>query len=405
MKIFGEWWNLREEEGDGTEGAAAGSETPADQPGSDGNRGGQSPDGAPADADAGTGEGAGAGDKAKLGEPKDMLDAITKGLEKTAHKVEDKPAKKPENDAAAAAAKAAADKHPNGTPKKNEKGEALDPAGKVVPKQAKTAAELDLKPEELKTLGPKAQARFQEVISTLKERETAIAQLTESNKTLGEARDSIVSVLEETHTTPDQLSAYLEFNRMLQSNDPKEVEHALEIVERQRAALYKVLGREPAGGDLDLLAEFKDLQDDVSESRITRERALEIANARRERAVNERRGEQQRTQQQTAEQRKQVSEKAVKDIETWTAGLAAKDIDFKDKEKALLEQVDEVFKTYAPEKWLDTLKLLYRGIKVTKQAASQPGNGNQPIRPSGAKGGTKAPQNMFEAMWGAEAPK
>jgi hypothetical protein len=43
--------------------------------------------------------------------------------------------------------------HANGKPKKNEKGEALDAEGKVVkpaaPK-AKTAAELDLKPEQLK---------------------------------------------------------------------------------------------------------------------------------------------------------------------------------------------------------------------------------------------------------------
>jgi hypothetical protein len=43
--------------------------------------------------------------------------------------------------------------HANGKPKKDEKGEALDAEGKVVQKQApkvKTAAELDLKPEQKK---------------------------------------------------------------------------------------------------------------------------------------------------------------------------------------------------------------------------------------------------------------
>jgi hypothetical protein len=332
-----------------------------------------------------------------------MLDAITKGLEKTAPKVDGEEAKKAAD--AAATAAAAKEKHANGAPKKNEKGEDLDPEGKVVPKQApkaKTSAELALSKEALAALRPESRARFQEVITTLKARETEIATLTEQMKPLAEARESIMSVLEETMTTPDQLSAYLEFNRLLQSQDPKDTERALDVVERQRTALYKALGREPAGGDLDLLADFPDLQGDVAESRLTRERALELANGRREKAANDRRAAQQREQQQSAGQRKQVADKAVRDIEAWTAELGKSDIDFKAKEKDLLDQVDEVFKTYGPEKWLETLKLLYKGIKVTKQAASQPRRGEQPIRPSGAKPGAKAPQDMYEAMWGAK---
>lgn len=387
---YGHGWVPQEEAEDGTQGGVGGG------------GGVTAGDGAVVEDAGGDGDGVAPGDKPgaaatpKEGEPKDMLDAITKGLEKSAPKVDDETKK-----VAEAAAAAKAEKHPNGTPKKNEKGEDLDPEGKIVPKQAKTSAELALSKEQLAALRPESRARFQEVITTLKARETEIAALTGQIKPLAEARESIMSVLEETKTTSDQLSAYLEFNRLLQSNDPKDIEDALQIVERQRVALYKALGREPEGGDLDLLADFPDLQGDVTESRITRERALEIANSRREKAANDRRTQQQNAQHQSLGQRKQVADKALKDIETWTAEISKNDIDFKAKEKDLLDQVDEVFKDHPPEKWLSVLKLLYKGIKVTKHAASQTPRDEQPIRPSGAKPGAKAPQNMYEAMWGA----
>jgi uncharacterized protein YdaU (DUF1376 family) len=82
------------------------------------------------------------------------------------------------------------------------------------------------------------------------------------------------------------------------------------MIEAQRGALYKVLGKEPADGGVDLLAEFADLADDVKEARITRERALELASARRERAANEARSKQQQTRQQSVDQQKKASETA-----------------------------------------------------------------------------------------------
>jgi hypothetical protein len=149
-------------------------------------------------------------------------------------------------------------------------------------------------------LGAKAQARFGEVITTLKAREAEIATLTEQMKPLAEARDAITGLLKETMTTPDQLSAYLEFNRLLQSADTKDLETALTMIENQRVVLYKALGREPAGGGVDLLAEFPDLKEKVAEAQITREAALELAQGRRERAAAEARTKQQQTQQQGA---------------------------------------------------------------------------------------------------------
>jgi hypothetical protein len=170
--------------------------------------------------------------------------------------------------------------HANGKPKKNEKGESLDVEGKVVPKQApkvKTAAELDLKPEQKKLLAADTRIRFGELINTLKTHEVSIAKQTETIKGLTEARDALLGVMQETNTTQDELAGYLEFNALLKSKNPKDLETALSFIETQRATLYKALGREPKGGDIDLLAEFPDLKKQVDEEEITRAAALEIA--------------------------------------------------------------------------------------------------------------------------------
>ena len=367
----------------------------------------------------GTVEGGAQDDKAPAGEkteeaPKDMKSAIDAALgykkgpngedldPLTGKPKEQKPAEKPAEKPAAGEGKETETHHANGKPKKSEKGEDLDADGKVVPKQApkpKTAAELDLKPEEKKGLHAKTQARFAEVINTLKERETAISTLTETNKTLAEARDAILGVMQETKTTQEQLVGYLEFNAMLHSNDPKQIEQALQLVERQRVALMTVLGREADG--VDLLKDFPDLAEDVNESRITRERALEIAQGRRDKAARDaaakREQEKQRTQTQSAEQRKQASEAALTEIEKWTAGLAKTDLDYKSKEDRLLAKVEGVIKNYPPNLWLSTLKMMYEGIEIQK-APMTSGQQTRPLRPSGAKPGDKAPSNMKEAI-------
>lgn len=326
-----------------------------------------------------------------------MLEAINQHLDKA------KPAAAAEGgDKSGAAAKkdgaAVAD-----NPKKNDKGDDLDHDGKVIaktPPKVKTSAELELSPEERKVLGVKAQARFGEVITALKEREGTIEKQAVQIKGLTEARDAIVGLMEETRTSQEALGQYLEFNMLATSNDPKQVEQALHILEAQRAALYTRLGREPADGGIDLLAEFPDLQKQVADEEIKREAALEIAASRREKAARQKAAElqqQQKTQsEQTQKAAKEAAEKALTDIETWTAGLKKSDLDYKAKEDRLLAKLDGVLKNYPPDKWLATLQLLYEGIEIPKGAA--PAGGGKPLRPSGAKPGAKAPSNMLDAI-------
>jgi len=411
--VFGRGWVYQAPEGD--DGAAGG-----DGGGGDDAAAGAGDDtggGAPAGGDGGgEADGAASAPGGKKEEaPKDMKAAIDAGLgykkgpggealDPLTGKVKEEPAKPGAAKPAVGETKETETHHANGAPKKDDKGQALDDKGQVVkavtPK-LKSAAELDLKPEEKKALHAKTQARFGEVITTLKANEGTISTLTGENKTLKEARDAILGVMEETHTSQDQLAGYLEFNALLQSKDPKDLESALKMIEGQRSALYKVLGREPEGGGIDLLADFPDLKKQVDEEEIPRAAALEIAQGRREKgardAAAQRDQNQQRSQQQTAEQRKQASQAALTAIEKWTADLSKTDLDYKAKEDKLLSKVDGVLKNYPPAQWLSTLQLLYEGIEIQK-AAPASGRQQQPLRPSGAKPGAKAPNSMLEAI-------
>ncbi len=345
----------------------------------------------------------------KVAEPKDMKAAIdvALGYDKDAKAAAEK---KAVEDNAATELKAkveAGGKHANGTPKLNDKGEAQDEAGKPLKAPAaaklKTAAELDLKPEQKKLLAADTRIRFGELINTLKTHEGTLAKQTETITRLSGARDAILGALDDSRTSQEQLAQYLEFNTLVTSNNPKDWEQALAQIEQQRAALYKALGREPAGGEIDLLKDFPDLSKQVEDEEITRAAALEIAKGRRERAAAEagrkRQESQQNQQTRTAEQFKTDSDTALKDIFAWTAEIAKSDIDYKAKEDKLLgETLDGVLKDYPPRLWLPTLKRLYAGLTVQKAPAVGNGKQERPIRPSGAKPGAKAPATMLEAI-------
>lgn len=314
----------------------------------------------------------------------------------------EQPPKKP--DAAATEAKETETHHANGKPKKNAAGQDLDAEGKFVakaPAKVKTSAELDLKPEQLKTLKPDTQQRFREVITALKTHEGTIAKLGGEVKVLAAGRDAILGVMKETNTTQDQLSGYLYFNQLLQSNKPEDLESALDMVERQRMGLYKALGREPEGGGIDLLKDFPDLSKQVEEEEITRAAALEIAQGRREKSARDQQASRTSQQQRTETERKaklqQDGQQALSGIEAWTAELRKSDLDYTAKEDKLLSKLDEVLEEYPPNQWLPTLKLLYAGIEITKAPAGG-GKGNQPLRSSGARPGAKAPANMLDAI-------
>lgn len=270
------------------------------------------------------------------------------------------------------------------------------PAGDAKGDKAKkpTDAELFKMPEGLKKDG---QARFQKLVEATKaeraEREKAETQLAEREQTVVGFR----KILEETHTGPDELSMLLEYNRMVRTGD---LEGALKVIDEQRRQIAQALGR-PVDG-VDLLEGYDDLKAEVKEEKITPERAVEIATARREREAARRADEQRRRGEQNEGQRKQVREKALTAISEFASKKSKEDIDYKKKEDILLAAVERISKKFPPEHWLAALEEAYEAITVTATAVPANGEpakpGAQPLRPNAGGGGVATPKTMGAAI-------
>ena len=347
------------------------------------------------------GEGAGTESAAQpAGEPKDMLEAINRGLDKKtdaapvllaeeqaaadAKAAEDKAAeelaaKVAAGDPAAIAAKAAAD------------AKAAEDAKK--PKDLKT---LELTPEDKRVMKGKTAERYNEVL-TIAKTERARAEAAETRAAQSDqAREAILGVLEQTHTSDDDLVQLLEFNRLTKTGKPEDLKAALGVVNAQRAHLMKALG--VAGDGYDPLQEHPDLLKDVEDQKITQERALEIVANRRAEALRKA-GESKANA--SAEQTRLAQEEqtsAISAIEKWGMEKARTDIDYKAKEPTITARIEQIVRDYPPKLWLKTIENVYAAIVVSKPAAAANVGGGKPLRPSGAKPGGAAPTSMEEAI-------
>jgi hypothetical protein len=258
---------------------------------------------------------------------------------------------------------------------------------------------LELTPEEKKATSAKTQARFNEVLGIARTERAAREAAEQQVVALAGARDAILNVLKETNTTDDDLAALLEYNRLTKSTKPQDLEGALAVIERQRGFLLKALGK--AGPGEDPLTAHPDLQKEIEDLKITKERALEIAEARRREAINRRAQERQQQDERSSSEAKasakKAQETALSEIERWGQQQAASDLDYKAKEDRVLAAIEEVVREYPPHLWLPTIKRLYGAIVVQK-APAVPGKEQQPLRPSGAKPGGPAPKDMAEAI-------
>lgn len=338
--------------------------------------------GAGAATDAVQGEGA----EGQAQEPaKDMLSAIDSAL--GYQKGEAKPDATTEDDSAKA--KPDAEEDPEAAKAKAEAEEKAKADEK--PKDLKS---LELTTDEKKAVSVRTQQRFNEVLGIAKTERAGREAAEQREAVLAQSRDAILGVLRETNTSDQDLAQLLEFNRLTKTQRPEDLEAALQIVSAQRLHLLKALGREGDGHDP--LKEHADLLSDVEDQKITRERALELVAARRRAMIqqaSERRGHQEQSQ---TRQAQEVQESALAKIDSWSAQMAAGDLDFKAKEAILLPKIQQIVREYPPNLWLTTIKTAYEMIAVPKSAPAT--SGPKPLRPSGAKPGGAAPATMEEAI-------
>ena len=237
-----------------------------------------------------------------------------------------------------------------------------------------------------------SRARFQKLVDTAKQQ---TERATKAEATIAE-KEAVVTnfraILDETKTSSEDLSQMLEYNRLVKTGD---LESALAVLNEQRSLVARMLGR-PIDG-VDVLEEYGDLKQEVTDGTLTIARAAEIAKARR---MQEAMQNQSRAQEQTTQQAG-VKQKAVNDalssIQTFAAEMAATDVDYAKKEEILLKSVEAISSKFPPSLWPDQVRMLYDNISVIPTpSVNQPRTA--PLRPNSGGGGTAQPKSMLEAI-------
>lgn len=207
-----------------------------------------------------------------------------------------------------------------------------------------------------------------------------IRQVFSERKQLESDINEFKSLITDTKMSPEEFAQTLEFGRLMNSGDEKDLRVAFEMVEQQRAVLAQRLGVKAPG--VDLLAGHDDLKQAVENMEITEDRALELAKYRKQDAEKQ---QQVQVQQQSAQNQEQFQQKiqgAATQMEAYL-NTRANEADSPIKLKAISDHfknpanLQAFVSTYQPDQWVNTLKLMYDNIVVPKApAAAQP----QPLR-------------------------
>ena len=264
-------------------------------------------------------------------------------------------------------------------------------------KESKPKVEKDKKPEEKDDLykmpdglQKESRTRFQKLVDTAKnEKERA----NKAEATIAE-KEAVVTnfraVLDETKTSSEDLSQLLEYNRLVKTGD---LESALAVLDEQRSLVARMLGRPIEG--VDVLEEFGDLKQEVTDGTLTIARAAEIAKSRRmQEALYNQRQSQEQTQQQAGAKQKAVND-ALGSIQTFAAEMAAKDVDYAKKEEILLKSVEAISSKFPPNLWPEQVRMLYDNISVIPTPSQ---TRVAPLRPNSGGGGTAQPKSMLDAI-------
>lgn len=235
-----------------------------------------------------------------------------------------------------------------------------------------------------------SRARFQKLVDTAKQQ---TERATKAEAVIAE-KEAIVTnfreILEETKTSSEDLSAMLEYNRLVKTGD---LESALSVLDEQRSLVAKMLGRPIEG--VNGLEEFGDLEKGVTDGKLTIEHAYEIAKARRiQEALHNQRQSQDQVAQQAGAKQKAVKD-ALSSIQSFAAEMAAKDVDYAKKEEILLKSVEAISSKFPADLWLDQVQMLYDNISVIP---TPPAVRTAPLRPNSGGGGTAQPKSMLEAI-------
>ncbi|WP_116791449.1 hypothetical protein [Achromobacter dolens] len=202
-----------------------------------------------------------------------------------------------------------------------------------------------------------------------------VQQIIEARK---EAEGEVAAVRELVHAagmTAETFSQHIEFSRLANSNDPRDLQQAAQMLEQTRADLYRRLGQDAPG--VDALSDFPDLAQQVQNMAIPRETALEVARMRREQqTIQAQRQQVQQVEMETAQFHQAVA-KAQQSLESYVQ-TRAHEIDHPARMKALEtyfsdpRKLQEFATTYQPQQWPAAIRMLYDNVQVAQPRRAGP---------------------------------
>ena len=282
---------------------------------------------------------------------------------------------------------------PNGPPDKPEKPD--DPGAKP-PVQAPGKPAAAAAPEQPQ---PNEENELLEGVRSDRGRDR-IRQMFHEKKALEQDVGEFRQLVNNTGMSPEQFAQTLEYGRLVNTGDEKNIRVAIEMIEAQRKDLYARLGVEAPG--IDLLADQPDLKQSVDDMELTRERAVELAKLRRQQVKDTQRQQNDKQAQESQEQYAQTVQQAAATMDAYLNSRAG-EADHTLRLKALTDHfgnpanMQSFVTKYKPELWLDTVRLLYDNVAVQRTPTLP---GGQPIRsrPSVLGAATVTGESPMERM-------
>lgn len=284
---------------------------------------------------------------------------------------------------------------PDVEPKEGESAKAktkpeADAAAEAKP-ETKPETKADAKQDDVYTppegLSERAKARFAELASRAKEGEVWKERAEQWQQTIAS-----------TGASPEQFGQLLTYTSLVNSGDPEKLRQAMNVLERERNAIARMIGEEAPG--IDLLSDHPDLIQRVQQGDFDRHAALEVARARTLAAQQRQRDEWAQIQQMQSATQTQ----AIQSLNTLGQQLEAQDPQYRQK-FAQLQPMLPIIAQLPPERWGEAFMQAYQSIVVpaptpVPQQQRLPA-APQPLRGTGG-GGTALQQQATSAQQAIE---
>ncbi|WP_103035297.1 hypothetical protein [Castellaniella caeni] len=226
----------------------------------------------------------------------------------------------------------------------------------------------------------RGRARVQEIIEARRQAEGSVSAI----------RDLVSGA----GMTPETFSQHIEFARLLNSGDQRDLETAAQMIEDVRADVYRRLGRD--GPALDALAAYPDLAQRVQNLELPRETALEVARMRRHAADDDAQRQAQASQQRQAVQFQQDIAAAQQSLESYVSSRQH-EVDHPARMRAVADyfanqrNLQDFARTYQPHQWPAAVRMLYDNVRVAPSRqpspiSSRPASTGRPTLPANAAG-------------------